>query len=339
MLLCGNIGALRHIAGKLQAENVAIEEKVQKNFRKSPKAVTKDVGRQIVWMGGNEMSKQDLLKFNPEDGKEDIQKTDKELMDEIIFMLENSSAEELDTAAIQAKLSVLDERDPAAEKFDPEKGWEAFITAHPFEAKAETKTDSAKAQPVKRKKGIVTVLRVFEVAVVLAAAMILFSSAAGQRPVQTFTKWTADLFSVAANPGGELELPEGSDSEYRSLHEALDQNGAQDALCPTWIPEGFALESVDVDGGKRNSVFTGCYVCEEKEIIVSISSHNPNWVANILETTEDTYVEQVINGDTYYILSNIEYTMAFCSKSGYAYNIRCESSEEDLFLIIDSLYR
>ena len=281
------------------------------------------------------MSEQDLLKITPEDGKKDIQKTDKELMDEIIFALENSSVEELDTAAIQAKLSILEERDPATEKFDPEKGWEAFIAAHPFEAK----TDSAKAQPVKRKKGIVTVLRVFEVAVVLAAAMILFSGAAGQTPVQTFTKWTTDLFSVVANPGGELELPEGSDSEYRSLREALDKNGAQDALCPTWIPEGFALDEIEVDSSNRKNIFTGCYVFEEKEIIVSISLHNPNWEANILETTEDTYVEQAINGDTYYILSNVKYAMAFCTRDGYAYNIRCESTEEDLFLIIDSLYR
>lgn len=285
------------------------------------------------------MSEQDLLKFDPEDGKEDIQKTDKELMDEIIFMLENSSAEELDTAAIQAKLSVLDERDPAAEKFDPEKGWEAFITDHPFEAKAEAKTDSAKAQPVRRKKGIVTVLRVFEVAVVLAAAMILFSSAAGQTPIQTFTKWTTDLFSVAANPGGELELPEGSDSEYFSLREALDENGAQDALCPIWIPEGFVLENIEVDIKSRMGIFAGHYTCEDKEIIVSISTQSQDWIASMLETTEDTYVEQLINGDTYYILSNVEYEMAFCTKNGYAYNIRCETSKEDLFLIIDSLYR
>lgn len=285
------------------------------------------------------MSEQDLLKFNPEDGKEDIQKTDKELMDEIIFMLENSSAEELDTAAIQAKLSILDERDPAAEKFDPEKGWEAFITAHPFEAKAEAKTDDAKAQPVRRKKGIVTVLRVFEVAVVLAAALVLFSSAAGQPPIQTFTKWTTDLFSVAANPGGELELPEGSDSEYRSLREALDENGAQDALCPTWIPEGFALEELEVDSKSRRGIFAGHYTCEDKEIIVSISTQNQDLITSMLETTEDTYVEQLINGDTYYILSNLEYERAFCLKDGYGYNIRGVISREELFLMLDSLYK
>ncbi len=285
------------------------------------------------------MSEQDLLKFNPEDGKEDIQKTDKELMDEIIFLLENSSAEELDTAAIQAKLSVLDERDPAAEKFDPEKGWEAFITAHPFEAKAEAKTDSAEAQPVRRKKCIVTVLRVFEVAVVLAAALVLFSSASGQSPVQTFTKWTADLFSVAANPGGELELPEDSDSEYLSLREALDENGAQDALCPTWIPEGFALDEVEVKNNSLYKLFIATYSENGVEITVSISSQSQEWIANMLETTEDTYIEQPVNGDTYYVLANVEYAMAFCTKNGYAYNIRCESSKEDLFLIIDSLYR
>lgn len=57
---------------------------------------------------------------------------EQDLMAEIVFMLETSSAEELDTDTIQAKLAVLDERDPTGEKFDPEKGWERFIADHPF---------------------------------------------------------------------------------------------------------------------------------------------------------------------------------------------------------------
>ena len=51
------------------------------------------------------------------------------------------------------------------------------------------------------------------------------------------------------------------------------------------------------------------------------------------------WLEKVKNGDTFYILSNVEYERAFCLKDGYGYNIRGEISREEILLIIDSLYR
>ena len=54
------------------------------------------------------------------------------LMAEITFMLETSSAEELDTGSIRRKLSSLEEKDPLSEKFDPVKAWNVFIADHPF---------------------------------------------------------------------------------------------------------------------------------------------------------------------------------------------------------------
>lgn len=285
------------------------------------------------------MSEQDLLKTNPEDGENDTNKTDKELMDEIIFLLDNSSAETLDTDAVRAKLSVLDERDPAEEKFDPEKEWKAFIEANPFDANDEAKTDGAEAQPVRRRKGILTVLRVFEVAVVLAAALVLFSGAANESPIDTLVKWTGDLFLANANRCGELELPANCESEYHSLREALDKNGAQDALCPTWIPERFVVVSVDVIENSRRKTFGAIYADNADKIIISISLQNPEWIKNMLETTENTYIEKNINGDIFYILSNIEEVKAFCMKDGYGYNISCETSEKEMISVLESLYK
>ena len=57
---------------------------------------------------------------------------EQDLMAEITFMLETSSAKELDTGSIRKKLSSLEEKDPLSEKFDPEKEWKAFIADHPF---------------------------------------------------------------------------------------------------------------------------------------------------------------------------------------------------------------
>lgn len=285
------------------------------------------------------MSEQDLLKTNPEDGENDTNKTDKELMDEIIFLLDNASAETLDTDAVRAKLSVLDERDPAEEKFDPEKEWKAFIEANPFDANDEAKTDGAEAQPVRRRKGILTVLRVFEVAVVLAAALVLFSGAANESPIDTIVRWTGDLFLITANRSGELELPANYESEYHSLREALDKNGAQDALCPTWIPERFALVSVEVKTAKARKMFIAIYQDNADEIIINISLQNPEWIKNMLETTENTYIEKNINGDIFYILSNIEEVKAFCMKDGYGYNISCETSEKEMISVLESLYK
>lgn len=285
------------------------------------------------------MSEQDLLKTNPEDGENDTNKTDKELMDEIIFLLDNASAETLDTDAVRAKLSVIDERDPAEEKFDPEKEWKAFIEANPFDANDEAKTDGAEAQPVRRRKGILTVLRVFEVAVVLAAALVLFSGAANESPIDTIVRWTGDLFLANANRSGELELPANCESEYHSLREALDKNGAQDALCPTWIPERFVLESVEVKTAKARKMFIAIYKDNADEIVISISMRDSVWIKNMLETTEDTYVEEIINGDTFYVLSNIDCSTVFCSKDGYGYNILCDTSREEMILLMESLYK
>lgn len=287
------------------------------------------------------MNKQDLFKTNENVGE----KTNTELMDEIVFMLENSSDEELDVNALEAKLALLDERAPIEESYDPDASWNALIEKYPFMAASEEK-NAAEApaepaeprQPEKKKKGRITVLRTLEVAVIAAALLVLFANASGHNPIETITKWTGDIFSITANTGGSLTLPENVEGEYRSLREALDENGAQDALCPTWIPKGFALESVEVTGETRQKVFWAVYSCADKEITVSISTQISQNVSSWLETEEHTYIKYRINEDTFHIFANANYIRAFCSRDGYNYTVWGHIAQEELLSIVDSLY-
>ena len=283
------------------------------------------------------MNKQKLFE---KEVKREISNT--ELLDEITYMLENSSVEELDVDAIEAKLAVLQERAPIDEEYDQEAEWKRFLDHQLFNAhNAEVSEAPARPTEVKPKKKLGRVFRTVVIAAVMVVFAVVAASAAGRKPIQTLVNWTGDLFSITANSGGELESETPLEGGYHSLREALDDNHAADALCVTWIPERFGISSIENASTAQAIKYIAIYSSSdsESEIIISVSSISSS-LENISEREEALSPEKYeINGDIAYFFPNENSLNAVLTHDEYCYSVWGNVTEEEMLSIIESFYR
>ena len=64
----------------------------------------------------------------------------------------------------------------------------------------------------------------------------------------------------SAAPCGVLSFPEGSDSPYRSLADALTANKFCADHLPTWIPKDFSIENIDEKSNSKMYRLSAEYV-------------------------------------------------------------------------------
>jgi hypothetical protein len=152
-------------------------------------------------------------------------------------------------------------------------------------------------------------------------------------------KVAGDLIFFARNPSGELELPEGTESEYRSLREALDANGMEDALCPSWIPKGYALQRLNVKRTERLVRVSALYVSDQNELTITISRSESGSVASAMETNGTSYTEFEHNNNVFYISDNVGVYQVYSIISNCSYLFVGMNSEGETELIIQSMYR
>lgn len=272
---------------------------------------------------------------------EENQKSNTELLNEVNSILSNSSIIDVDMDTVKRNLAILDERNPIELTDDREETWQAIMANHRayLASKQTTEPENTADRVTVREKRPRRKLLVAVYAVVgVLLTLIVGSYAAGVDPFQSVAKWTGDRLFVATNPSGELELPKNTVSEYRSLREALDQNGAEDAMCPSWVPKDYAIDSIDFACTQRISKYTAVFYSERGELgIVVLTGYSTT--TNSVETELSGYREYMVNGDIYYLSENTDYLQAYGEIGSYRYSVVGNLKEEELEAIIQSLYR
>jgi hypothetical protein len=152
-------------------------------------------------------------------------------------------------------------------------------------------------------------------------------------------KWTGDLLFISRNPSGELELPEGSESEYRSLREALDQNGAEDALCPNWIPSDYAIDSIFCQTTQYMNRYYAMYISNRGELSIMVTKYESDSGYHMIEIEENGYEEYNVEGMIFIISSNYNIIQAEGSLGSYKYSFLGSIEEDEMRSIIQSLFR
>ena len=284
-----------------------------------------------------------MKKQNPasEPSTEAKQKSNTELLNEISFILEHSSAEDMDLDTVLNNLDILDERAPIEVGEIPGDSWET-IYADYQRRQEEKKEDRETADESKKglRKPRRVLLRTLYAAVLIVLLLFAVAKASGFDPIQSVVKWTGDLLFISRNPSGELELPEGSESEYRSLREALDQNGAEDALCPSWIPSDYEIESINVKQSARLLKITAFYFSDDNGKITAIITKGfSNEMLEVAEADDDGYYDFEYKGIIFEISHNIDLTQANASIGDYRYSIAGTIAKEEMESIIRSLFR
>lgn len=187
-------------------------------------------------------------------------------------------------------------------------------------------------------------------AVICALAIMVTAQAAGVDVFGAMARWTEDVFSfgpvapdsqVSDDPvqetvGPEAEIP---DTGFASLQEAFDAYGMTEVHEPGWLPEGYALDGVDVlavdDPFLRS--FEAAYTDGEGIIGIGIASYEGEPATQVQKIGGP--VESVEkNGIVFYHVENsVGRTIAWYSDQ-YEYYLSGDVGDDILWKVVESMF-
>lgn len=182
--------------------------------------------------------------------------------------------------------------------------------------------------------------RLITAAAVIALVVCLPLSAKGfgwEDIWNIFARWAKETFSFVTDENTNISEPNPEyNGEYTSLQDVLRANNRDTDIIPTWIPEGFFLESIAKDITPIQEVYVAFYLSGEKELTIHIQSYldaDPEKVEvneKLIEIYETSNVE-------YYIFSNNKQIRAIWIKDSYECYIAGDLTIEEIKLMIDSI--
>ena len=187
-------------------------------------------------------------------------------------------------------------------------------------------------------------------AIVCALAIMVTAQAAGVDVFGAMARWTEDVFSfgpvapdsqVSDDPvqetvGPEAEIP---DAGFASLQEAFDAYGMTEVRGPGWLPEGYALDGVDVlavdDPFLRS--FEAAYTDGKGVIGIGIVSYEGEPATQVQKIGGP--VESVEkNGIVFYHVENsVGRTIAWYSDQ-YEYYVSGGLGDDILWKVVESMF-
>ena len=204
-------------------------------------------------------------------------------------------------------------------------------------------------------KSVVRFKRVWRTALVAAAAIVCMfaamvtAQAAGVDVFGAMARWTQDVFSfgriapdsqVSDDPAQETagQGSEGSSAEFASLQEAFDAYGMTEVHEPTWLPEGYALDSLDVlavnDPYLRT--YAASYTDGEGRVGIDIKSYEGEPLTQVQKTDNPVKILNK-NGRIFYLLQNTEnYTIAWYTDQ-YEYFLVSKEKMDILWEVAESM--
>jgi hypothetical protein len=183
------------------------------------------------------------------------------------------------------------------------------------------------------------------VAAALAACLfgcMIVAQAVGTDVFGTIARWTESTFSFgtvrsesakdeAPDKGGDIQSgTSAGELEYSSLQEALDANHVTEVTAPTWIPDGYTLNLVDVthlDNPEWSLIYAE-YVNGADTLQMTITSYagEPSAQVEKIDVSPETFE---IDGISFYLIRNTEnYAVAWCTDH-YEYYICGGMNQKD----------
>jgi len=242
---------------------------------------------------------------------------------------------------------------------DVDQQWEQFVTQYLPEIEetalepermehadlAQTKQHPLEVPP----KRVIPLRRVWRTALVAAAAIVCMfavmvtAQAAGVDVFGAMARWTEDIFSFGQIPSDSQVSDnldgEADGQEFSSLQEALDAYGMTEVHEPSWLPEGYALDGVDVlavDDPFLQS-FSASYTDGAGFVGIGIVSYDGTPATQVQKVGGPVKsVEK--NGIMFYHIENsVGRTIAWYSAQ-YAYYLSGDMGAGILWTITDSMF-
>lgn len=150
--------------------------------------------------------------------------------------------------------------------------------------------------------------------------------------------WTKEIFQFADNPQGTtVANPEKEHNlELKPLIDALTQEGVEEKLIPTWMPEGYKCKDLQVMITPRVRNINATYKKNDETLIIKIRQ-TIGVQAPQVEKNDDFLELYVVDGVEYYIFSNTETLQAAWSIGEFECIIGGKITLEEMKAMIDSI--
>ena len=185
---------------------------------------------------------------------------------------------------------------------------------------------------------------ILRTACIMLSLMILFFSstviakAFGYDLWQVVAKWTKDTFAFS-NTTSEAKESQYSPSpvKYKSLQDALDRYKIKAKLAPTWLPQGYALQSINVNETPAKTTFFANYNNDNSGLTITITSLAKP-ANRTYEKDNETVTEYSSGGTQYFIMSNLNKTQVVWQTDTFECSISGTYSFDEAKKMIDSIY-
>ena len=150
--------------------------------------------------------------------------------------------------------------------------------------------------------------------------------------------WAKETFSFVSGDAENYSEPTpDSREEFTSLQDALQKSNRDPSIVPTWIPDGFILESVAKNISPTRESYVAFYIKDADNylriLIQTYLSSDPN----IIEKSDDLVEVYTVVGVDYYIFRNMDSLKAMCVQDSYECCITGNVSMDEMKLMIDSI--
>jgi len=271
-----------------------------------------------------------------------------ELTDGLTEALESITAENYDPALIDAYLAALDRKAPLPEVPDAKTAFSDFQkrVSQAFPTQKNLPTFSRRRPQRFVRAGLVAAFTM----VVLMSGMVV-AQAAGLDVFGAMARWTDEVFSLGvirsdgANDGTSAPVLADNDTnnyrnDYTSLQEALDDYSITEFCEPTWLPDGYVFEKVEVESWLANGSLIGLYATYydgSNFLQIRIEYYDGN--ANVqVEKTNAPVESFTVDGQTVYLLENINSNSAAWATEHYECYISGKVEKQVLKEIVLSAY-
>lgn len=265
-----------------------------------------------------------------------LSKSNSELLNELEEKMSAMTESDFDFELVEQHLKVLQDRAPVMTDYDSSVEFARLHNEHSVFFNEENDSPKINSNKKRRKK-VVSFLRISEVAVAAVLCLTFTASAFDFHPIKMLINWMEDVLQVQSGPSGIMELPEGSGNEYKSLEDALASKGTDSRGCPTWIPADYNLLNVSVKSSEIVSNFVAYYSSNRGDLIIEVTQFNSDWNGTS-EKNPGGYIYEH-SGYEYYIVSNVEDTKAGWTSGSCTYLIDGKITEKEIKTMIDSIQR
>ena len=272
-------------------------------------------------------------------------KTADELLTELESKMDEMTDLTYDEDVVDSYLDALDEKAPLEEDFDVKQSWEKFRSQHAIlfdeDALPNPEVPQRKSHGFRFRK---TFARVVVVAAIVGLFSMFCAQAAGIDVFGVIGRWTEETFRFSAPASSRSPAAQNDDllsnpKEYTTLQDAFDDYSISEPLAPTWIPEGYVLDYVEVVPSSGQILFNAPYSNGQSTLTFSYSYRTDSvFQSSTFEKDDASVVEYTKNGIIHYIMSNVDVRVAAWVNGTCECSIFGPLSVEEMMVMIDSIY-